>query len=110
MRLAWGLTMVLLLCAGAGCAGSSRALDNGVNSGAPLTEPDWIRNGEAIELENNIWFPTREVERFMDGEMFRIGNYRGVEVFIERTDIRPFARLYTRFDQGRYRAFEAKNR
>ena len=89
----------------AGCAMPAKSLDTG-GIDAPLSEPVWVRNGEPMQMEDAAWYPTDEVENLLDQEMFRLGQYHGVDVFIERTDVKPFARLYTRFAKNRFRAFE----
>lgn len=101
------LVMVMLaIVACAGCSLPSRALDNNVNASATAAEPGWIRNGEPIDFEKAFWYPTDEVERLMDNEVFQVGQYRDTAVFVERVDVKPYARVYTRFGKGRYRAFE----
>ncbi len=75
---------------------------------APLTEPDWIRDGLPIEYDHSLWYPTREVENLLDAEVYLLGESRGVKFFCDRTDIKPFERIYTRFGKNRYRAFEKK--
>lgn len=73
---------------------------------AHLTEPLWIRNGEPVMFESEAWLPTDEVESFLDSEIYQAGTYRDVLFYIEKSDIRPFARIYTYFSKNRYRAFE----
>ncbi len=106
-RLWYGMILVILVSAG--CMRPPQSVNTLAEASLPLTEPVWVHNGEPIEMEGGVWFPTREVERFMDSEMFLIGKIRDTNVYVERTDVKPYARLYTRFDQGRYRAFEPKN-
>jgi hypothetical protein len=84
------------------------------NGGAPsstmlsshLSEPAWIHNGEPIIFESETWFPIDEVENLLDSEIYEAGTYRDVIFYIERSDIRPFGRIYTYFAKNRYRAFE----
>ncbi len=104
------MLMVLLLgiFTAAGCFLPSRALDQHANMPAISLEPEWIRNGEPLEIEKTIWYPTDEVERLMEDEMVQIGVFRNVAVFIERVDVKPYARVYTRFDRSRYRSFEPR--
>lgn len=101
---------VLLLLLGfsmfAGCALPQRADLTGVVTADQLTEPLWIRNGEPVIFEGEDWFPTDEVENLLDGEIYQAGTCRDVPFFIDKRDVRPFDRVYTRFDKNRYRAFE----
>ncbi len=74
----------------------------------PAAEADWIRNGEAVQFENELWIPSDDVETLLDSEVFLVGEYRGVQVFVEKTDVRPFNRLYTKFARDQFRFFEKK--
>lgn len=71
-----------------------------------LTEPVWIRHAEPVEFEAAAWFPTDNVENLLDHEVYQAGVYRDVPFFIDRTDVRPFERIYVRFAPNRYRACE----
>lgn len=108
MKRLWAV-VILMTLTGAGCGMPSRGLDGNVNVSVVAMEPEWIRNGEPIEMEQTSWYPTDEVERLMENEVVRIGQFRDVAVLVERVDVKPYARLYTRFEKGRYRAFEPRN-
>ncbi|MFH0753250.1 MAG: hypothetical protein V2A70_01645 [Candidatus Omnitrophota bacterium] len=97
--------MLLVLFFG-GCALSQRTDGPAIISAAQLQEPVWIRNGEPIIFEGEKWFPTDEVESILDTEVYQAGMYRDVMFYLEKTDVRPFERAYTRFAKNRYRAFE----
>ena len=98
--------MFFCLISIAGCVLGQRADGPSIITATQLTEPLWIRNGEPIVFEAEDWFPTDEVENLLDSEVFQAGTYRDVPFFIEKTDVRPFDRVYTHFSQNRYRAFE----
>ena len=76
----------------------------------PVTalEANWIKNGEPIEFEKELWYPEDDVEVFADPEVQPLGEYRGVQFFASKTDIRPFARIYTKFGRNQFRTFEKK--
>ena len=98
------LCAAVLFLAGTGCGLSPKT---GVEDvGYPLMEPEWIRNGETVEFDNEMWYPTREVENLLEYEVYPLVELKGVQFYIERTDIKPFQRLYTYFAKDRYRAFE----
>ena len=69
-------------------------------------ESDWIRHGEPIKVENQLWYPADGVEGFLDSEMYLVGEHRGVQVFVDKVDVRPYDRLYTKFDRNKFRFFE----
>ena len=73
-----------------------------------IVEAQWIRNGEPIEFEEEQWYPADSVEGFLDSEMTLIGTFRDVQFFIDKVDVRPYARLYTKFGRNQFRFFEKK--
>ena len=74
----------------------------------PVVEAEWIRNGEPIEFEKEMWYPADGVENLLDPDVVQVQEYRGVEVFIEKIDVRPYDRLYTKFGSNQFRYFEKK--
>ena len=76
----------------------------------PITslEAEWIRDGEPIEFEEERWYPADSVEGFLDSEMMLIGTYRDVQLFIDKVDVRPYARLYTKFGRNQFRFYEKR--
>jgi len=68
-------------------------------------EADWIRNGDPIEFEGDLWYPADGTENLQDTEVYLIGEYKGVQYFVEKTDVRPYKRLYTKFDKNKFRYF-----
>jgi hypothetical protein len=92
-----------LMC---GCVLSQGGPDKSLTSSYPLTEPEWIRGGQPIEFEGAAWYPTDNVEGLLDSEVYQAGEYKGTAFFLDKTDVKPFDRLYTRFAKNRYRAFE----
>jgi hypothetical protein len=85
---------------------------NGGNKGqlesypAPVVEAAWIRNGEPIVFEGKQWFPVKDIENLRDIEVFQIGEYKGVQIFVDKVDFKPYARIYTKFARGKFRYFE----
>jgi len=107
MRNILALFVFFALASMAGCVLPHRGDDgsSGMIS-TRLTEPLWIRNGEPIMFESEAWFPTDEVESLLDPEIYQVGAHREVLFYIEKSDVRPFSRIYTYFSKNRYRAFE----
>ena len=99
------------LAAGVLWFGGCANLNSGNNNGqvesyrAPVIEAAWIRNGDPIVYEGQQWYPVRDVENFMDTEVFQIGEYQDVQIFVEKVDIKPYQRVYTKFSKGKYRYF-----
>ena len=74
----------------------------------PSREAEWILNGEPIEYETDLWYPKDGVENFLDSEVYLLGEYRGVQLFVEKQDVRPYDRIYTKFGRNQYRYFEKR--
>jgi hypothetical protein len=71
----------------------------------PVKEPEWIRNGEPIKFENEVWYPQDAVEIFLDSEVYLVGDFQKTQIFVDKTDVRPFARLYTKYDLNKFRYY-----
>ena len=71
-------------------------------------EAEWIRNGKPIDFESELWYPVDGVEGFLDSEMRLMGKHQGIEFFIDKVDVRPFSRLYTKFGKNKFRFFEKR--
>jgi len=72
----------------------------------PETEAEWIRNGEALIFEEQSWLPKDRIDILLDSEVYLVGEYRDVQVFVAKTDVRPFNRLYTKFGKNQFRVFK----
>ena len=75
---------------------------------APIQEAEWIRSGEPIEFDGKQWYPQDGIENLLDSEIYLVGEYRAVQFFVEKTDVKPYNRLYTKFGRNRFRYFEVK--
>lgn len=89
-----------------GCTGTTG--NDGQLQSFPIAglEADWIRNGEPIVFEDETWYPSDGIEVLMDSEVLLKGEHRSVQFFVEKTDIRPYDRLYTKFSRNQFRFFE----
>jgi len=75
---------------------------------SPTIEAEWIRKGEPIEFESELWYPMDSVENLLDAEVYYLGEYRDVEFFIEKIDVRPYSYLYTKFGRNKFRTFKKR--
>ena len=73
---------------------------------APTTEAKWVKDGEPIEFEGELWYPQDAMDVLLDVEVEKQGEYKDVEFFSEKLDVRPFSRLYTKFGRNKFRVFE----
>ncbi len=92
-----------------GCSGMSSNND-GQLQGYPFAaiEPEWIRNGEPIEFDGQKWYPVNDYEVLQDSEVYLAGDYKGVQVFVEKIATKPYDRIYTKFDKNKFRYFERR--
>ena len=75
---------------------------------SPEPETEWIRDGEPIEFEGALWYPADGIESLLDSEVYLVGEYRGVQIFVDKLDVRPFGRLYTKFEKNKFRYFKRR--
>ena len=73
-------------------------------------EAEWIQNGQPVEFEGELWFPADAIENLLDSEVYQVGEYKGVQIFVEFADVRPYNRLYTKFAKNKFRFFEKKEK
>ena len=102
----WALTVGLLFMS-MGC--HTTGLSNNDSGVRTNIEPAWIREGQPIEFEGENWFPLDTIDNLLDSEVYIVGRFQEVEFFVDRADVRPFNRLYTKFGRNKYRAFQKKN-
>jgi len=106
--LGFGLCLMLSLFLG-GCASLNSGNDQVQSYPAPGVEAQWIRNGEPIEFEGSKWYPANDYEVLEDSEVYQVGQYKGVQVFVEKIATKPFDRIYTKFDKNQFRYFERRD-
>lgn len=100
---------LLLIAAAAGCAlGSDSGVTNINRFSFPDVEPEWIRSGEPLIFEDEKWFPQDQIDVLRDGEVLLMGDYKDTQFFVERLDVRPFNRLYTKFGANKFRVFRRR--
>jgi hypothetical protein len=76
---------------------------------APVIEAGWIRSGDPIEYDGSKWYPVNDYETLQDSEIFQISEYKGVQIFVEKIAIKPYERIYTKFDKNKFRYYERRN-
>lgn len=91
-----------------GCQDQIQVKRKPVKYAFPETEVAWIREGEPIEFEGELWYPTDSMEILLDKEVYLLGEYQGVEFFVDKADVKPYNRLYTKFHENKFRAFRKK--
>ncbi len=99
------ILVVFLAVVLAGCiagSGGRRNVDYAIK------EAGWIKDGKPIIHDNRSWYPTEYIENHLDGEMEYVGEFQSVPFYVERRQIKPYNRVYTKFDYHKYRVFLAK--
>ena len=101
------MTLFLFPLLTAGCASSkSGNIGNLQSYATPVNEAGWIRNGDPFEFEKELWYPQDGIENLLDSEVVLLGEYHNVQIFADKQDVRPFNRLYTKFNKNQFRYFE----
>ena len=93
----------------AGCGHATGNAGSLQTYATPKEEPLWIRQGEPLVFEGAHWYPRDNVEVLKDSELTPLGQYRGTRFFIEKVDVRPYRRLYTKFGPNLFRVFERQD-
>ena len=93
----------------AGCASPGGKGSNWISTSVAV-EPEWIRNGEPIEFEGELWYPADSVENLLNSEVYQVGEYREIQVFVDYTDVKPYDRLYTKFSKNKFRFFQKRQK
>ena len=96
----------LLFLSGCQTSSSQGNIGNVQSYAIPTVEAEWIRNGQPIVFTGELWYPADDVESLLDVEVTPLGEYKGVQFFIEKTDVRPYDRLYTKLGRNKFRYFE----
>ena len=108
-RLGFGLWLAFAIFLG-GCASFSSGNGGQVQSfPAPSVEAVWIRDGQPIEFDGYKWYPVNDYEILTDSEVYQIGEYKGVQFFVEKISSKPYERIYTKFDKNKFRYFEHRD-
>jgi hypothetical protein len=76
---------------------------------SPVIEAEWIREGQPIVFGNQKWYPVNDVEILLDSEVYQVGEYKGVQVFVDKIDTKPYRRMYTKFAKNKFRYYEKRN-
>ena len=78
--------------------------------GVPDMEAQWIRDGEPLVFEGEEWLPQDRFDILMDSEVYFAGEYREVPVFIDKVDVKPYHKIFTKFGRNKFRVFKKKHR
>lgn len=95
----------LLILSFAGCAASQ---SGSFSREYKSKEAGWIKEGKPIIFEARSWYPTEYIENHIDSEMDYVDQFQNVPFYVERRQIKPFDRIYTKFDYHKYRLFLEK--
>ena len=95
----------LLVLTSAGCSHMKGNVGHMSRYSFADPEPDWIRNGEPFECEGVLWHPQDSFDMLLDQEVILIGEYQGIEYFVDKIDVKPYNRLYTKFGRNKFRIY-----
>jgi len=108
MRIHRGVSgLCLLLCVIIGGCSFAQHNEGSMSKYAfSVEEADWIMEGEPIEFQGQWWYPQDDVDILLDTEVVLRGEYKGVQFFTTRTDVKPFHKIYTKFGRNKFRIFK----
>ncbi len=110
-QIKYGLFVLIIGVLGvSGCAGRSGNNGNIQNYPVYSQEAQWIKSGDSLEYEGELWYPADGVESFTDTEMYLLGEYRSVQFFADKVDVKPDSRIYTKFGRNKFRFYEKRQR
>lgn len=109
-KLLFSLLLLISALPLAGCLTQSGNVGNVQSFPTVPIEPRWIRDGEPIEFESELWYPADGIETLLDSEVYYVGDYKGTQFFIDKLDVRPYERLYTKFGKNQFRYFEKEQK
>jgi hypothetical protein len=103
-----GIGLGLVICAFLGGCALVNSGNNGQVQSYPALaiEAGWIRNGEPLVYNGSKWYPVNDFELLQDADVFQVAAYKGVEVFVEKIAVKPYGRIYTKFDKNKFRYWE----
>ena len=104
----WSVMVIILILSLNGCRYGAGNEGSVQNYPTMVVEPVWIRNGEPLEFEGELWYPVDGVESLLDSEIYLLGEYRNIQFFIDKVDVRPYNRLYTKFGKNKFRYFKKR--
>jgi len=106
-----GLFLLLFLAGSLGGCTTVNSDNGGVVQSYPypVIEAGWIRNGEPVEFDGHKWYPANDYEVLQDSEVFQVAEYKGVQVFVEKIAVKPYERIYTKFDKNKFRYYERRD-
>ena len=100
---------LVLLGGGGGCSSNIQGNTGQMSVyNAPAQEAKWIRDGEPMEFEGELWYPEDAVDVLLDSEVLLLGECQGVQIFVDKVDVRPFRALYTKFGKNTFRIFNKR--
>lgn len=99
------LFFLLVVMLAAGCAMSQKNAGVMTKYAVPETEAEWIRQGEPVEFEGEFWYPQDRYDILLDSEVLYQGDYRGVSFFVEKIDVRPYGKIFTKFGRNKFRVY-----
>lgn len=97
--------LALLVLGAAGCATNQ---SGAFNKDFSTREAGWVKEGKPIIFGSSSWYPTEYIENHLDAEMEYVDQFQNVPFYVERRQIKPFDRIYTKFDYHKYRLFLEK--
>lgn len=73
----------------------------------PDEEAEWIQQGNPIKFDGEVWHPQDNFDVLLDSEVYFKGQYNGVPFFVEKIDVQPYNKVFTKFGRNKFRIYRA---
>ena len=88
-----------------GCSHIGHNTGNMPMFGIPEVEAEWIQNGEPIIFEGKEWYPMDRFYVLLDSELYFKKKYKDIPFFVQKIDVRPYQKIFTKFGRNKFRVF-----
>jgi len=99
------IVMMAILLGLAGCSHLEQNAGQMAMFQIPEQEAQWIQDGEPIVYEGQQWYPEDRFDVLLDSEVYFKGAYRDVPFFVQKIDVRPYRKIFTKFGRNKFRIF-----
>lgn len=102
------IVMMAILLGLAGCSHLEQNAGQMAMFQIPEQEAQWIQDGEPIVYEGQQWYPEDRFDVLLDSEVYFKGTYRDVPFFVQKIDVRPYRKIFTKFGRNKFRIFSPR--
>lgn len=98
--------LILMCCVLFGCSQTTYNAGTAGKFSIPSVEALWIQEGRPIEFDGKLWYPQDLFDVLVDSELYFKGEYQEVPFFVEKIDVQPYNKIYTKFGRNKFRIYK----